>query len=207
MYTVMHHPSARRKLVKELKAIVSPGIQVEELIVRWLNKKGRIISFSIFENGQEIDPNSIQVCCQEDKRETVGFLNLPLKDMIERNEGFEPLCEKYFKFADQEGVVPDIEWFEKRNERLDIWGDEEEEVNLAPPSAMSELIASYALARNGLCQVHPSTLKGRKGYMMELVYLGPDLSEDSDVFWLEKVFIDKEELEAYISRFKKSKLH
>jgi hypothetical protein len=117
-------------------------------------------------------------------------------ESLQKSVKFQPLLQKMITLSDQNKKIIDQEWFEKRNRRLKIKLDDYNEQQLAPASALSELILSYAFAPNGMAIVQQEFLDigkwPREALSLKLIFLGCDLNGDDG--WVEQLVIPMDKI-------------
>lgn len=125
--------------------------------------------------------------------------------LIELSPGFEPrfgrLCETVSYFSDQDGFTPDVDWFERRNARLRLVENEKIDAPfgafLAPASAITPLIVSYALSSAGCATVRSElfptkTYEPVECFVINLQFFG---SDRRGAGWNEKILVPRNRLE------------
>ncbi len=131
--------------------------------------------------------------------EVLAVASLSMPDILSTLHEYQPLNEKIFAFSDQPGYRPDDAWFDGRNQRLGIRDSAVLNMNLSPPSALAELIVSYAFSSAGYAEVLSSATLDRSGsdfLHLNLVFFG---DPHDGLGWREQVACSRESLELAVS--------
>lgn len=182
-----------KKRIKHLEILCAQARSIEEIVVTWVGKGRNIV---VSRNTDEAAPALEFAFTVEGS--TVAFASIPLERMLPSYPCFEPLNESMLRFDDQPGFSPDNEWFDHRNARLGVCSSEECEGNVAPASAVGELILSYALASVGFAEISlGKRVRGRQFLKLSLVFFGsPKQTEEAG--WYENTFTALEDLRGFV---------
>jgi hypothetical protein len=185
----------KNRRLSEVSELCLQARSVEELILTWVSPRRSLV---VSRNVEAAQPTLGFSFVQN--RETHAIANIPLERFLPAYPDFEQLNEKLLYFDDQMGFSPDCEWFDKRNSRLGITVHDELDINLAPPSAIGELVLSYAVSSVGFAEICQTKRFGdRNLFKMLLVFFGPDI-DDPESGWYENACVNVESLRSYVPR-------
>jgi hypothetical protein len=187
-------PKDSTKRIRHLQLLCEQARSIEEIVLTWVGKGRNLV---ISRNTDESAP-SLEFAFTL-SGETVAFASIPLARLIPTYPHFEPLNESMVRFDDQPGFAPDNEWFDQRNARLGICSSDQCDGNVAPPSAVGELVLSYALASVGFAEISlAKRIAGRQFLKLALVFFGPS-GQNEETGWFENTFTPLDELRGFVS--------
>lgn len=129
-----------------INQICHKALTIADLIVAWVDQSSHSLMI-----GEAPDSKGKYLAISFRKKEEALALMFCRKDLeIAQYPGFQLLNRNIKSFADQDGILPDLEWIEKRDKRLKIRWDEENQFSQVRPIAFGELILSYACSYPGL---------------------------------------------------------
>lgn len=134
---------------ERIREVCSYSTTIADLIVGWVTHMDRSLSII---SAPDHDDKYLMVAFEREKI-NIGMLFCETATEIAQYPGFKPLNRNVQKFADMDGVVPDYEWIEKRDQKLKVVWDDENGFCITPPHSFGELILSYASRRPGLVRI------------------------------------------------------
>lgn len=153
MFTIIGTEPEHCPVPQEIQQFVQASGSIEELVFEALNRRYqlRVGAFGLATEGImcvriENSPFSLR------KDDTQVWLKADIAEIQERYS-WQPLNETLHDFADKDGYVVDVDWFEKRDRKLRVREDPWEGEIIAPASALAPLILSYALSASGWASV------------------------------------------------------
>ena len=182
-----------KKRIEHLQILCGQARAIEELVLTWVGKGRNLV---VSRNADESAP-SLEFAFTA-AGETAAFASIPLERILPSYPTFEPLNECMVRYDDQPGFSPDNEWFDQRNARLGVCSSEECDGNIAPASAVGELILSYALASVGFAEISlGKRIKGRQFLKLALVFFGPS-NQVEEAGWYENTFTALDDLRGFV---------
>jgi len=179
--------------VEDLKAICSQARSIEEILLLWIGKGRKVV---VSRNDDDTEPG-IEFAFLLGS-EIYAHTIIPVQRFLATYPDFQSLNEDVTRFDDQDGSSPDGEWFEKRNARLGVLLDGRRSVNIAPPSALGELVLSYALSSVGFAEVGLARKANGDRYVkLSLVYFG-NAGVEQGSGWYEQALVSLPALKMYV---------
>lgn len=166
---------------------------VEEIVLAWIERGNTVV----VAHNPEMSWPAIGFTFVRGRR-AVAMANIPVDKIVASYPNYERIGDKIVQFSDQEGFLPDHEWFDKRNQRLRIFNDEVLKMNRVPARALGELILSYALSEVGFAEIsYGKKVAGEQFLKLSLIYFGPDVEQENSG-WYENASMSLAELREFI---------
>ena len=165
--------------------VVEKSQRIEQLFCNWITPERELL----FARNDELMDHSVGISFHEEHQTAMG--KMATADLLR-------LYPHITLFNDESLGAPEDEWFDARNDRLNIRFEEVDELFIAPPTALAELVLSYALAPRGFARVS-STPHSTFGLLLslELIFFdGPDSPA-----WGEHFYTPWIQLESYSEIF------
>jgi hypothetical protein len=178
-----------------LEEICSTARTVEEVVLGWV-ERGQTLVVAL---NPEVPWPAIGFSFVRGKK-VVAIANIPIDRLMASYPAYEGINDKILEFSDQEGFLPDHEWFDKRNERLGIHMDKSVKLNRFPAACLGEVALSYALSEVGYAEISFGRRVGDQQYLkVSMVYFGPEV-EAENAGWYEKGVVSLNELRDFVPR-------
>jgi hypothetical protein len=145
----LENRAATNQDIERIREVCSYSTTMADLIVGWVTHMHRSLSII---SAPDHDDRYLMIAFEREKI-NIGMLFCETATEIAQYPGFKPLNRNVQKFADMDGVVPDYEWIEKRDQRLKVVWDDENGFCVTPPRSFGELILSYACKQPGLVRI------------------------------------------------------
>ncbi len=191
---------SRDLLFRGFPEIALRPLFMEKLIRTWLRGFDKGLTMAVVrEDGVEGFVISV-----DESEKPLAFARLPLPSVLKIYGKFAPLPEKAYRYADQPGSTPNIEWFERRDRRLGLKWNDDFDCRIIPARALGELILSYCFSSGGMVRVRKDLDEDRRCRITELYrFTFAFFGGNADYGWEEKGIVLRDRLEHYIARNEK----
>lgn len=135
------------------EACCAEARSIEQLIYNWVTGDKSLVFSSTFSFPDLFEGEKTLGISFFENKQIVGYASTPIKE-LERYYGSIPrLRENVNRFADGDDYSPDLEWFEQRNERLNLHDNGDDDHLHSPAESIVELVLSYGLSSSGFAQL------------------------------------------------------
>ncbi|MDD2943813.1 MAG: hypothetical protein PHC51_12715 [bacterium] len=135
------------------EACCAEARSIEQLIYNWVTGDKSLVFSSTFSFPDLFEGEKTLGISFFENKQIVGYASTAIKE-LERYYGSIPrLRENVNRFADGDDYSPDLEWFEQRNERLNLHDNGDDDHLHSPAESIVELVLSYGLSSSGFAQL------------------------------------------------------
>jgi hypothetical protein len=174
----------------DLEEFCADARNIEQLVLYWVSRtRSLVLSLS-----DSASPKQLGVSFFENGQ-IVGYACTTLRQLQTQYGCIPKLKETVYSYCDCDDYSADVDWFEKRNNRLNLAHFSEDNTLIAPPSALVELVLSYSLSSAGFAKIRECVDEDNEPNFLlaELVFLGINHERG----WEEPVLFNKNQLRRY----------
>ncbi|RME60392.1 MAG: hypothetical protein D6780_03465 [Candidatus Dadabacteria bacterium] len=207
-------PDLSKKRWKDAKELINAS-SLEEAIALWLSspERGRVVNIAINPAISELHIGAIF----EGEKYAACSLNYLVEDVISacKDKFFEVVLadEKLRKSRKMAKSLPAPTWFVRRNKKLGIYIHTDLRYPCVPEESLLPVIAGYALLVHGFVRItryYPpkkvaEMLAPQKFLTLECMYLGDDLDNNDDNWWVEELKGEMPKIREKVATFGKPK--